>query len=148
MKKRFLPPSYFNTSVILMIALHLIFPLKSIITSPYNYFGLLLLLLGFLMNIWASEYFKKVQTAIKPFQKSSYLVTEGLFKYSRHPMYLGMVVALLGLFLFLGSITPIIIIPMFIYSIKKKFIQVEEKTLEEKFGEQYLTYKKKVRCWI
>ncbi len=148
MKKRFLPPSYFNTSVILMIALHLIFPLKSIITSPYNYFGLLLLLLGFLMNIWASEYFKKVQTAIKPFQKSSYLVTEGLFKYSRHPMYLGMVVALLGLFSFLGSITPIIIIPMFIYSIKKKFIQVEEKTLEEKFGEQYLTYKKKVRCWI
>ena len=148
MKNTFLPPSYFNTSVILMIALHLIFPLKTIIISPYKYFGLLLLLLGFLMNIWASEYFKKVQTTIKPFQESSHLVTDGLFKYSRHPMYLGMVIALLGLFFLLGSMTPFIIIPVFVYLIKKKFIQVEEKALEEKFGKQYLAYKKKVRCWI
>lgn len=148
MKRTFLPPSYFNTSVILMIALHFIFPLKSIIPSPYNYFGVSLLLIGFLMNIWASEHFKKVKTTIKPFQESSYLITEGLFKYSRHPMYLGMVIALLGLFILLGSTTPIIIIPTFIWLITNKFILDEEKALEEKFGEQYLAYKKKVRRWI
>ncbi len=119
-----------------------------VIVSPYNYLGILLIVIGLWFNVWSSNFFKKVKTAIKPFEESSYLVTEGLFKYSRHPMYLGMLLALVGLFILLGSITPLFAIPIFMWMITKKFILIEEKALEEKFGKDYLEYKDEVRRWI
>ena len=147
-QKQILPPTYFWVFFLLMIGLHFLFPLMKVIFSPYNYLGILLIVIGLWLNMWSSNFFKKVKTAIKPFEESSYLVTEGLFKYSRHPMYLGMLLALVGLFILLGSITPSLAIPIFIWVMTKKFILIEEKTLEEKFGEDYLKYKDKVRRWI
>ena len=146
--KKILPPTYFWGSLLLMIGLHFLFPVMKVIVSPYNYSGIPLLIFGLVFNIWSSNYFNKVKTTVKPFEESNYLVTEGLFKYSRHPMYFGMVLALAGLFILLGSVTPSVVIPLFIWIITKKFILVEEKALEDKFGEDYLKYKNKVRRWI
>ncbi len=131
-----------------MIVLHLIFPITRVIDSPYRYLGLIFIIIGLILNIRSSNHFDKVKTTVKPFEESSYLITEGLFKYSRHPMYLGMVLALLGLFILLGSIAPLIAIPIFIWVITKKFLLIEEKALEEKFGEEYIKYKTNVRRWI
>ena len=147
-QKQILPPTYFWGFFLLMIGLHFLFPLMKVIVSPYNYLGILLIVIGLWFNVWSSNFFKKVKTAIKPFEESSYLVTEGLFKYTRHPMYLGMLLALVGLFILLGSITPLLAIPIFIWVMTKKFVLIEEKALEEKFGEDYLKYKDKVRRWI
>ncbi|MCK4428402.1 MAG: isoprenylcysteine carboxylmethyltransferase family protein [candidate division Zixibacteria bacterium] len=147
-QKQILPPTYFWVFFLLMIGLHFLFPLMKVIVSPYNYLGILLIVIGLWFNVWSSNFFKKVKTAIKPFEESSYLVTEGLFKYSRHPMYLGMLLALVGLFILLGSITPLFAIPIFMWMITKKFILIEEKALEEKFGKDYLEYKDEVRRWI
>jgi protein-S-isoprenylcysteine O-methyltransferase Ste14 len=63
-------------------------------------------------------------------------------------MYLGMVIGLVGLFIFLGSISPILVIPVFVWLITNRFILPEEKALEKKFGEAYANYKNKVRRWI
>ena len=131
-----------------MIASHYAFPIKKFVFSPYNYFGVLFIIIGLYMNIWASNFFNKVKTTVKPFETSTTLVTEGLFRLSRHPMYLGMVITLLGLLILLGSITPVIVIPIFIWQMEKKFISIEEKALEEAFGEAYRQYRKKVRRWI
>ena len=147
-QKQILPPTYFWVFFLLMIGLHFLFPLMKVIVSPYNYLGILLIVIGLWFNMWSSNFFKKVKTTIKPFEESSYLVTEALFKYSRHPMYLGMLLALVGLFILLGSITPLLAIPIFIWVMTQKFILIEEKALEEKFGQNYLEYKDKVRRWI
>ncbi len=147
-QKQILPPTYFWGFFLLMIGLHFLFPLMEVIVSPYNYVGILLLIIGLLFNVWSSNSFNKVKTTVKPFEESSYLVTEGLFKYSRHPMYLGMLLALVGLFILLGSITPLFVIPVFVWVFTKKFVLIEEKALQEKFGEEYLSYKAKVRRWI
>jgi protein-S-isoprenylcysteine O-methyltransferase Ste14 len=143
-----LPPTYFNISALFMIMLHFVIPVKKLVPAPYNLFGIILLLLALLMNIWASNFFKKKYTTIKPFQESDVLVTQGLFRYSRHPMYLGMVIGLVGLFILLGSVTPLLVIPVFVWLITNRFIFLEEKVLEEKFGEDYVNYKNKVRRWI
>lgn len=148
MRKSLLPPAYFFGAIVLMVVLHYSFPLIKLIPSPYNYLGALLIIIGLLMNIRASNLFNKVNTTVKPFETSTYLVTEGLFGLSRHPMYLGMVIALSGLFILLGSIAPFVIIPIFIWLMEKKFISMEEKALEETFGEAYRQYKRKVRRWI
>jgi len=107
-----------------------------------------LILSGVVMNIRASNFFDKVGTTVKPFQESSCLATEGLYRYSRNPMYFGMLMILIGTFIVLGSITPMLVIPVFMWIITKVFILAEEKALEERFGETYLKYKCKVRRWI
>lgn len=132
----------------LMIGLHFLFPVIKLIGPPFNYGGIVFLILGSWFNMWGSYYFKRVDTAIKPFEESSYLITEGLFRYSRHPMYLGMVLALAGLFILLGDLTPLFVIPVFVWLITKRFVLVEEKALEERFGEEYLKYKSRVRRWV
>lgn len=146
-RKRF-PPTYFNISALFMIMLHFVIPVKKLVPTPYNLIGIIFMFLALIMNIWASNFFKKKNTTIKPFQESDVLVTQGLFKFSRHPMYLGMVIGLVGLFIFLGSISPILVIPVFVWLITNRFILPEEKALEKKFGEAYANYKNKVRRWI
>ena len=131
-----------------MVVLHFAFPIKKLIFRPYNYSGALFILIGLLMNIWASNRFNKVKTTVKPFESSTHLVTGGLYRLSRHPMYLGLVIALFGLLIFLGSLSPVIIIPIFILQMEKKFISFEERALEETFGDAYRQYRKKVRRWI
>jgi len=147
-QKKVLPPTYFWVSAVVMIGINFLFPIARIAKMPYNFLGVALLLIGLAMNIWSSNYFEKVQTTIKPFQESSPLVIDGLFKISRNPMYLGMVIALFGLFIILGNLSPIFVIPVYIWLMNKKFIEVEENDLEEKFGETYREYKKEVRRWI
>jgi protein-S-isoprenylcysteine O-methyltransferase Ste14 len=147
--KRFqLPPTYFNFSWFAMFILHFTIPIYRFLYYPYNLIGFLFMLAGLWINIRASSNFKKAGTTIKPFQTSTQLVTTGLFRYSRHPMYLGMVIALLGIILILGSLSPIIILPIFIVLISRKFITPEEKMLLSTFGETYEKYKKQVRKWI
>ena len=135
-------------AIIIMLALHFFFPTKRIIPSPYNYLGVLIILLGLLMNIWASNAFKTIRTTITPFEQSSYLLTNGLYRLSRHPMYLGMVISLIGFLVLLRTIMPVLVIPVFIWVMSKKFIDIEEQALEETFRDAYREYKKRVRRWI
>jgi protein-S-isoprenylcysteine O-methyltransferase Ste14 len=145
---RALPPRYFWLSALAMVCLHYAHPLERIIGYPYNLLGLLPVLVGLYVNTWCSSHFKRIGTAVKPFEQSTTLVVEGPFRYSRHPMYVGMVVALLGLLVILGSITPLIVIPGFVWLVNRRFLLPEERALEERFGEEYLRYKENVRRWI
>jgi protein-S-isoprenylcysteine O-methyltransferase Ste14 len=59
-----------------------------------------------------------------------------------------MIITLIGVWIVLGSLTPVFIIPIFTWLIQEMFIIEEEKMLEEKFGEEYREYKTAVRRWI
>ena len=147
-KKFTLPPTYFNLSWIVMVLLHFTLPIYKFLPIPYNLFGILPMLAGLWINLWASNYFNKVKTTVKPFQTSTQLVTTGFYRYSRHPMYLGMLLILIGIFLLLGSLSPLIVIPVYIQLITRKFIRPEEMMLLETFGNAYENYKGRVRRWI
>jgi protein-S-isoprenylcysteine O-methyltransferase Ste14 len=69
------------------------------------------------MILFCTHLFRQKNTTIIPFQESSYLVREGLFNYSRNPIYLGMITFLSGLWIFLGSLTPLFVIPIFTWLI-------------------------------
>ncbi len=146
--KKVKPTTYFFSALVIMIGLHVFLPASRIHSFPYNYFGLILIICGFVLNIWSSNTFSRVGTPIKPFEKPNHLVTKGPFRISRNPMYLGMVFVLFGVSLLLGTVSPLIVILVFILMIQFNFINHEEKSLEQIFGEEYLEYKKRVRCWI
>ena len=143
-----MPPTYFWSAVVLMVALHFVCPIKQIISGIYRYLGAVLVVAGFWFNMWADLAFKKFKTTVKPFKQSNALITSGLFKITRHPMYVGMVFALLGLFVVLGSLTPIIVVPVFVIVITVRFILPEERDLERQFKDAYLDYRKRVRRWL
>jgi protein-S-isoprenylcysteine O-methyltransferase Ste14 len=147
-KENFLPPAYLISYLLLAIGLHFVLPIKQLIYVPYKYSGILLIGFGFLLNIWADGLFKKKKTTINPFEKSSTLVLEGPFRFSRHPMYLGMVIILLGEAIILGSLIAFFIPVAFFTIMKIVFIPYEEKAMEETFGREYLDYKNRVRCWL
>jgi len=147
-KRRPLPPTYFNSSIFLIILIHFIVPGKTIISFPWNLSGIIPVIIGAVLNLMADREFKINNTTVKPFEESSFLITTGVFKMSRNPMYLGMVLVLLGICIFLGSITPYIVVILFIVLINALFIKIEEKMLAETFGDSWLNYTKKARRWI
>ena len=131
-----------------MAGLDTFFPVIEFIATPYCYAGVIPLIPGAGMIVWAAGYFSKVGTAIKPFEESTRLVTVGLFRYTRNPIYLGGVFILSGVAILLGSLTPFAVIPAFIWLIQSIFIRVEEGMLETAFGEEYSEYRNKVRRWL
>ncbi len=146
--KRILPPACLMISIAIMVALHFLLPVRQVVPSPYRYLGIALLVIGLVLNIWSDQIFKKAKTTVNPFERSSRLVTEGPYRFSRHPMYLGMVVILIGLAVVLGSVTPVPVIPAFTWLVADRFMCVEEKAMEGTFGQTYRAYRRRVRRWI
>jgi protein-S-isoprenylcysteine O-methyltransferase Ste14 len=138
----------FLVLIIINIFLHYLLPIKQIIFPPYIYIGIILFVLGWVPNIWMGLYFRKIGTSISANQIPKKLVTSGLFKISRNPNYLGMIIALIGEAVFLGSLITFIIPIIFAILITKINIPFEEKNLEKAFGKNYFNYKKQVRRWL
>lgn len=92
--------------------------------------------------------FWKYKTTIKPGEASSRLLTTGPFHFSRNPIYLAMVLVLIGLAAVLGGLTPWLVVPVFGWLIARNVIPVEEALLHETFGAEYEQYKARTRRWI
>jgi protein-S-isoprenylcysteine O-methyltransferase Ste14 len=145
---RTLPPGYLFNALAAMVLLHFFFPLKTITPFPLNFVGLVPLLLGTALNLLADQSLKKRGTTVKPFEVSSALITTGVYRLSRHPMYLGMVFILTGVAFLLGSLSPYIIIPIFAIMMDRIFISIEENMLATSFGNEWHKYKSTVRRWL
>ena len=143
-----MPPVYLLVAILGMIALHYLFPVRQLIEGPWRWAGLGLIVAGVGLVVWVARIFKKRSTTIRPGDVSSRLVTDGPFRISRNPIYLGMVCVLAGIAIALGSLTPWLVIPVFIGVLTRNIIPVEEQMLEEAFGEDYLRYRATVRRWI
>jgi len=139
---------YLFTSLASMVLLQFFMPVYQLIPYPWNATGIIPLALGMVLNITADKAFKITGTTVKPFEVSTKLVTSGAFRYSRNPMYLGMVMILTGVAFLLGALSPFIIIPVFAITMDRVFIVAEEKMLDEHFGYKWKQYKAEVRRWI
>lgn len=146
--KRPLPPTYLLAFIIIMMALRFLLPMTMIVAFPWSLFGLVPLAAGILINLVADRAFTKAKTTVKPFEESTVLITDGAFRISRHPMYLGFVLILIGIAFIMGTLTPFIAIPVFAALMDIVFIRVEERMLEEEFGQTWREYKRGVRRWI
>ena len=142
------PPIYLLLTLIVMGSLHWFVPIMYLIATPYRYGGIALIVLGFAVTAPAAQAFRRLDTPLKPFEESTVVVTTGMFRFTRNPMYLGMVVGLLGIAILLGSLAAFLPVPVFVAIIHFQFIVHEERFMEELFGEEYLAYKRKVRRWI
>ncbi|MBN1477819.1 isoprenylcysteine carboxylmethyltransferase family protein [Candidatus Sumerlaeota bacterium] len=142
-----MPPTCFLGALILMVALHFGFPLRTLLPFPHGLWGLAPLAIGILLNGLADHAFKRVGSTVKPFEESTQLITDGVFGLTRHPMYLGMTLILLGVAGLLGSATPFLALIPFVWVING-FMAMEERKMEATFGQAYREHMRRVRRWI
>jgi len=115
-----------------------------------NTISLFLLILGFTVFTLAVKAFNRQKTTVNPLEprQASSLVSSGIFKYSRNPMYLGMLIILLALS-FKFNLVGGIVISLFFYLFITKFqILPEEEAMNELFGDEFIEYSNKTRRWI
>ena len=144
---KFYPPHYLLVLSLCML-LTRYFGDSSPQTLPIIIIGLGLIGLGFLLAFNSIARFIRAKTGVVPFSESTTLITEGFYKYTRNPMYVGMNSFLMGLILILKNPLDIIFLIIFFFVVRNMFVLKEEVQMEETFGEDYLTYKRKVRRWL
>jgi len=137
--------------LILVISIYLSKNKLEIIYLPYKHsISLLILLIGIFILINPVFKFIKSKTTVNPikFKKVNKLVTSGIYKYSRNPMYLGMILIIISTSVFYLNYYSIITPLIFYFWINRFQIKREEIFLKEKFGKEYLLYSSKTRRWI
>jgi protein-S-isoprenylcysteine O-methyltransferase Ste14 len=147
-RPRLLPPAYFAAGILLVLSLHWLLPLGTFAREPYSLLGWVPVALGVCLNVYLSRLFESRQTTIKPYEPSSQLVTDGPYRWSRNPMYLGMVLVLGGVTIILGTFSSLLVIPGFIAAMTSQFIGAEERMLASRFGSPYTDYVVRTRRWI
>jgi protein-S-isoprenylcysteine O-methyltransferase Ste14 len=134
--------------IALPILFHYLIPVMIVIPKPYSYLGVALMLLGFVLMAWAAMLFRKVGTNFQLYGGGSVLITSGPFRLSRNPMYLGMLIWLIGLAILLGSLITFLFPALFFLLANFLLIPLEEKDIEQKAGKEFIEYKRHVRRWF
>ena len=152
--RRLIHPFYIAIPLILlMFILHFVFPIQMILVFPFTLIGLVPIILGLFINHQASRTLQNRTTFdsihwLYTNEKPKILVTEGLFQYSRNPMYLSAILLGFGLAILLGSLVSFVFPTIFFLLLHFLYIPNEENQLKTIFGKEYLDYKKRVRKWI
>lgn len=144
------PPIYALSTALIMWLASRYFPVAQLINEPWNKLGIVLMLFALCLDFSSLYLFFKKRTTPNPMKPefTTGIVTNGFYKMSRNPMYLGMLTILIGFAVYLGNLTSFLVLPAFYLVITEMQIKPEEQMLEKKFGEEYLDYKSKVRRWL
>jgi protein-S-isoprenylcysteine O-methyltransferase Ste14 len=97
---------------------------------------------------WASRTMKQAGTDANPYNPSTAIVVDGPFRFSCNPMYLSFTALYIGIAFAVDALWPFVLLPIALVGISLGVIKREERYLEQKFGQDYLRYKVRVRRWI
>jgi protein-S-isoprenylcysteine O-methyltransferase Ste14 len=142
------PPIIVLLNVFLGILLNWIWPIQIIEGKIGWVLGPILISVGVGTMIFCSRAFRKAKTNVEPWKTTRRIVTTGIYKYSRNPIYLSFIVIGLGIAFALDNLWIVLAQLSTIGFLQKYVISKEERYLESKFGEEYLNYRRKVRRWI
>jgi protein-S-isoprenylcysteine O-methyltransferase Ste14 len=110
--------------------------------------GAFAVLAGLFFVIAAVRQMRRHNTTVLPHGSPSELVTTGIFGKSRNPIYLGFVLILAGLSLWLGSILGLVLVPVLAAVLARRFIGPEEARLQAAFGPAWEAYAESTRRWL
>ena len=144
----FRPPRIGMLFTLVATAMHGLVPIWSGLRFSFPVVGAVLALAGFSIMMWAWWMFKKGDVAICPKAYTAHLLTGGAYRFSRSPMYLGMVSMLLGLAVYVGTPPFYLAAVGYFAVLNSVFCPYEEAKLADTFGQEFLNYKAKVCRWL
>lgn len=142
------PPIWLVIGLLSVFSLAEFLPSPSFLSAAAQVVGSIVIFVGLLLLLLAGNLFKRADTDMIPFKNVSALVTTGIYRYTRNPMYLGMAAILLGCGLTVGAAASLLVAPVFMIIIQVRFIRPEEAMLLDLFPEQFAQYRTEVRRWL
>lgn len=148
MRKILLPP------ILLLLCIAAMFGMREWLTvtpigiAELDTVGYVLIFLGIFLPLWGARVFAKHKTNIKPYKDPDTMVMEGPFRFSRNPMYLGMLLVLIGGALKFGFVEALAMPLLFFAVANWWYIPFEEGRMQHMFGDAFEDYRAKVRRWI
>jgi len=110
--------------------------------------GVVFLVIWFALAISANLTFRRKGTPVNPYAPTTALAQDGPYRFTRNPMYLGLVLLTVGFALVMNSMWLILIAVPIMLALRNLVIVHEERYLEGKFGDEYRDYSKRVRRWL
>ncbi|MCB1705180.1 MAG: isoprenylcysteine carboxylmethyltransferase family protein [Halioglobus sp.] len=147
-KRIIYPPIWLLFGLIAIFACNEYYPGLRFTSLAWQVVGAVLIVAGLLLLVTANGLFTRAGTGLIPFRNVSALVTEGIYQYTRNPMYLGMLAVLAGCALTVGAATALLVPPLFAVIIEVRFIRPEEEMLRGIFPQDYPAYCERVRRWL
>jgi protein-S-isoprenylcysteine O-methyltransferase Ste14 len=141
-------PLIFVVVLLVGVLLSLAFPVSFLPRVVTVIAGAACVLLPFVLGFAALRAMRRARTSVIPYRPTTALLTGGPYRLSRNPMYLAMVVQYVGLALLLDSLWAIVLLPLALVVVHVTVIKREERYLEQRFGEDYRSYKARVRRWL
>ena len=149
LQQNLLPPRLFQIFLMIMVVLDLMLGGRPVFAGGLLLAaGILLILTGIGLILSGADRFAKHDTNINTFWKPDHLVTDGIFRYSRNPMYLGFATVLTGAAMTLGSWEGLILAAGFVIIADRWYVGFEEALMRETFGEAYTAYCRRTRRWL
>ncbi len=140
------PPLVFLTALGSGFLLNWLVRLPSFWSLPIS--GEILALAGFALGTWGFHAMYRAGTPVRPDLPVVALVTDGPFRYSRNPLYIGLTTIYAGVALSTGVLWLLVTLVPALLVLHWKIVKREEQFLEWKFGERYRSYKTRVRRWV
>lgn len=129
--------------------------LQSTIWNPFEYasptataVGRSVILIGLILMSVAAIMFWHHRTTVMPKRTPESIITAGPYRFSRNPIYVADAIVLAGYTISLGSILALFLVPVFMWTIQKRFIQGEEIHIRAEFGAAYVAYCAQTRRWL
>ncbi|KAF0231452.1 MAG: hypothetical protein FD175_753 [Beijerinckiaceae bacterium] len=143
------PPVAWALAIALGLALDWFLPLPYIPAAVSRiWVGAAIFGAGFALSLWAILTFRKAGTRIEPHKPTTAIVAVGPYRFTRNPMYSGMLLGQIGFSIGFNSLWQLAALVPFYLVLRHGVIAREEAYLERKFGAGYLGYKSGVRRWL
>jgi len=141
-----MPPRFFLLYGVAGAALHFALGGPPLLRLPW--LGAAVFAAGLGMMLWGVRCIAAARTTIKPYERSHTLVESGPYRFTRNPIYLGLVAMLAGTALALGTLAPWLATVALAATLHLRFIRHEERALAASLGEPYERYRRSVRRWL
>ena len=143
-----LPPLWLLAFLVLAWLLDRGLPLVEMFGPVFRGAGALIGAAGFAGIFWSAMWFLRKKTTIEPHHDPGVLIVEGPYRFSRNPIYLGMLAILTGYVLWLGTLSPVLLPFAFFWVLTARFVEPEEEALRRAFGAEAHTYLNATRRWL
>ena len=145
---RVLPPLLFLVVLAGALVLDGLWPLSLPAAAAWAVAGVTLVVAGLGLMGWAGAVMTRSHTTVSPWAAVTALVTEGPFRLTRNPIYLGDLLVYLGIALWVRTWWPLLLLPLVLVTVQRLVIGPEERYLTSRFGADYTAYRQRVRRWI
>jgi protein-S-isoprenylcysteine O-methyltransferase Ste14 len=143
------PPVAWILAIVAGIAVDRLYPLRFVPASvPGAWVGGTIFAIALALAIWAIVTIRKAGTRVETYKPTTTIVVNGPYRFTRNPIYLGMVLGQIGLAIALDSLWLLATLVLFYLVIRYGVVAREEAYLEQKFGDVYVGYKARVRRWL